>query len=41
MQPAQYPMKNIALTIARFVLPLELEAVRDSSGDMTAVMQDA
>lgn len=41
MHPAQYPMKNMALTIARFVLPLELEAVRDKSGDMTAVMQDA
>lgn len=34
-------MKNMALTIARLVLPLELEAVKDSNGDMTAVMQDA
>jgi hypothetical protein len=34
-------MKNIALTIARFVLPLELEAVRERSGDITAVMHDA
>lgn len=41
MQPAQYPMKNIALTTARFVLPLEFEAVKDSSGDMTAVIHDA
>jgi hypothetical protein len=41
MQPAQYPMKNIALTMARFVLPFELEAVRERSGDMTAVMHDA
>jgi len=41
MQPAQYPIKNMALTIARFVFPLELEAVRERSGDITAVMQDA
>lgn len=41
MHPAQYPMKNIALTIALFVFPLEFEAVRDKSGDMTAVIQEA
>jgi hypothetical protein len=34
-------MKNIALTMARFVLPLELEAVKERRGDMTAVMQEA
>jgi hypothetical protein len=39
--PAQYPMKNTALTTERFVLPFAFEAVSDSKGDMTAVMQDA
>lgn len=34
-------MKNMALTIARLVLPLVLDAVRDKSGDITAVMQEA
>lgn len=40
MQPAQYPMKNIVLTIARFVFPLTFEADKDRSMDMEAVIQD-
>ena len=41
MQPAQYPMKNMVLTMARFVLPLTFDAERESRIDMTAVMQEA
>jgi hypothetical protein len=40
MQPAQYPMKNMVLTIARFVFPFTLDADKDRSMDMQAVMQD-
>lgn len=41
MHPAQYPMKNMVLTVARFVFPLMLEAERDRRTDMTALAQDA
>lgn len=40
IHPAQYPMKNMALTMARFVFPLTLEAVREMRMDHGAVMQD-
>lgn len=41
MHPAQYPMKNIAFTTDRFVLPFTLEAVREIRIDHGAVQQDA
>lgn len=41
MHPAQYPMKNTALTTERLVLPFAFEAVSESSGLMTAVMHEA
>jgi hypothetical protein len=34
-------MKNMVLTVARFVFPLMLEAERDRRTDMTALAQDA
>lgn len=41
MQPAQYPMKNMALTTARFVLPFTFDATSDRRMDQEAVMQEA
>lgn len=41
MHPKQYPMKNMALTMLRFVFPLTFEAVREMRMDHGAVMQDA
>lgn len=40
IHPAQYPMKNMALTMARFVLPLTFEAIREMRMDHGAVIQD-
>jgi hypothetical protein len=41
MHPAQYPIKNMALTTDRFVLPLTLLAAKLMRMDHGAVMHDA
>lgn len=41
MQPAQYLMKNMVLTMARLVLPFTFEAKMERGMDMDAVMQEA
>lgn len=41
MHPAQYPMKNIAFTTDRLVLPFTLDAVREIKIDQGAVQQEA